>query len=124
MSTDTEKYRAQLDDMLRTITAELKEVGIHNPENPQDWIAVPEDLDAEEPDENLAADAVEEWDERRALVATLEGRYNAIVAALGRIQTGTFGTCEVCGTDIEAARLDVNPAARTCIADREKESSL
>lgn len=119
MNTDTEKYRAQLDDMLRTITAELKEVGIHNPENPQDWIAVPEDLDAEEPDENLAADAVEEWDERRALVATLEGRYNAIVAALGRIQTGTFGTCEVCGTDIEAARLDVNPAARTCIADRE-----
>ena len=124
MNTDTEKYRAQLDEMLRAITAELKEVGIHNPENPQDWIAVPEDLDAEEPDENLAADAVEEWDERRALVATLEGRYNAIISALGRIDAGTFGTCEVCQKEIEAERLAVNPAARTCIADREQESSL
>jgi RNA polymerase-binding transcription factor DksA len=105
--------------MLEEITGELKTVGIHNPANKEDWIAVPEELDTEEPDENLSADAVEEWNERRALVATLEGRYNAIVAALARIDLGTFGKCEVCGKEIEAERLTVNPAAQTCIEHRE-----
>lgn len=117
-------YRARLEAMLREITEELREVGIHNPANPQDWVAVPEDLDTEEPDENLSADSVEEWDERQALVATLEPRYNALVAALARIDGGTFGKCEVCGNDIEPERLDANPAARTCIAHREEESGL
>ena len=35
--------------------------------------------------------------------------------ALGRIADGTYGTCERCGGDIGADRLEAMPAARLCI---------
>lgn len=107
-------YKARLLTMLEEITKELQSIGIHNPENPSDWIAVPEDLDAEEPDENLSADSVEAWNERTALVATLEPQYNNIKAALDRIDHGTFGNCEICKAPIEEKRLNANPVSRTC----------
>ncbi len=56
------EYKARLETMLEDLTKELQDVGIHDPKNPTDWIAVPEDLDTNEPDINLAADVVEEWD--------------------------------------------------------------
>jgi RNA polymerase-binding transcription factor DksA len=117
-------YKEKLETMLLALTEELKDVGIHNPENPSDWIAVPEDLDANEPDLNLAADVVEEWDGRQALVATLEQRYNEITRALTKIETGTFGTCEICSAPIEKARLEVNPSARTCKEHMNDEKTL
>ena len=117
---NTTAYRARLETMLEEITKELQSIGIHNPENPGDWIAVPEDLDAEEPDENLSADTVESWNERSALVSTLEADYNNIRSALARIEATTFGTCEVCGNEIEEKRLDASPTARTCITHREE----
>jgi DnaK suppressor protein len=120
----THEYRTRLEEMLEAITEELKGVGIHNPKNPSDWIAVPEELDAEEPDPNLAADAVEAWNERSALVATLEARYNSINSALARIDAGTFGTCEICNTPIEEKRLAVSPIARTCMLHMEQEGEL
>lgn len=116
--------KSQLEVLLANITEELKTVGIHNPQNPSDWIAVPRDLDAEEPDENLAADNVEEWNERAALVADLETRYNNIVRALKKIEDGTYGSCEICGAPIEEKRLAVSPSSRTCIAHMDDERTL
>jgi len=40
--------------------------------------------------------------------------------ALDRIDQGTFGTCESCGTAIPAGRLDILPYARYCVACAEK----
>ncbi len=117
-------YKVRLEEMLGEITEELKTVGIHNPENESDWIAVPADLDAEEPDLNLAADNVEAWNERSALVATFEARYNSVRNALARIEAGTFGVCEVCGKAIEEARLNASPSARTCMEHLEDEGTL
>jgi len=121
---DIHAYKTRLEEMLGKITEELKTVGIHNPENESDWIAVPADLDAEEPDLNLAADNVEAWNERTALVATFEAQYNGVQSALARIEGGTFGICEVCKKPIEEARLDASPTARTCIAHLEEEGTL
>lgn len=39
-----------------------------------------------------------------------------IRAALARLESGGYGTCETCGEPIGAARLEARPAARTCIA--------
>lgn len=121
---DKTTYIARLDEMEQKLIEELQTVGIHNPENPSDWIAVPENLDAEEPDENLAADAVESWNERAALVATLESRYNGIKHARASIEAGTYGTCEICNASIEERRLEVNPIARTCMAHMNDEGTL
>ncbi len=119
-----QEYRARLEAMLVDITNELSTVGIHNPENPSDWIAVPEELDAEEPDLNLAADNVEAWNERSGIVATLEARYNGIKGALARIEGGTFGICEICHAPIEEKRLAASPTARTCMTHLEDESQI
>lgn len=115
-----QKYKAQLEQLLEEITKELQTIGIHDPKNPSDWVAIPEEFDANEPDLNDAADTVEEWNGRVGLVATLEPRYNNIVLALKKIEDGKYGACEICGAQIEEKRLDVNPAARTCIAHIEE----
>ena len=121
---ETQIYKVRLEEMLEEITTELKAVGIHNPQNPSDWVAVPDTTELDEPDPDLVADAVEDWNERAALVATLESRYNSIKGALARIASNTFGECEVCGAAIEPNRLEANPIARTCIAHIDQESTL
>jgi len=110
----------RLTEMLEAITTELQTVGINDPKNPSDWIAVPDSTESSDADANVSADALEDFQERQSLVAVLETRYNNIVLALEKIDAGTFGTCEVCNAPIEENRLDANPAARTCIAHLEE----
>jgi len=121
---DTEKYKKLIEEALVTLEAELKTIGIHNPKNESDWIAVPEGPGSNEADLNDAADNVEEWGERRATVAVLETRYNNLVRALKKIDDGTYGVCELSGEEIEEDRLDANPAARTSKAHMNEEASL
>ena len=120
----TDMYKEKLEALLTVITNELQDLGIHNPSVPEDWIATPaEKIDAE-PDPNTAADRVEDWTERRATLALLETRYNNIVRALKKIKEGTYGVCEIGKEAISEARLDANPAARTCKVHMEDESQL
>jgi RNA polymerase-binding transcription factor DksA len=49
------------------------------------------------------------------LMATGERLLADVVAALDRIDDGTFGTCEECGRPIPQGRLDALPYARQCI---------
>jgi DnaK suppressor protein len=118
---DTNSYKVRLEEMLETITKELQSVGIHNPQNSNDWVAVPDtEGDSEDPDDNVTADNIEELNERTALVETLEPQYNDIVSALAKIDAGTYGSCEVCSTPIEEKRLDAFPTARTCMTHIEE----
>ena len=39
-----------------------------------------------------------------------------IEAALRKLDKGTYGTCDVCGEEIEEERLEANASARTCKA--------
>jgi DnaK suppressor protein len=41
--------------------------------------------------------------------------------ALGRIDDGTYGTCERCGKEIAAERLDAVPYATLCLSDKQIE---
>jgi DnaK suppressor protein len=47
----------------------------------------------------------------------------AIDVALGRIETGVYGECIDCGTDIPLARLQASPQALRCIACQQKRES-
>lgn len=113
-------YKTRLEEMLGAVTKELATIGIHDPHNSADWVAVPSPETNDTADENLVADGVEEWDERAGVVAELEAHFNAITAALARIEQGTFGVCTHCGVTIESARLEANPTATTCIEHREQ----
>lgn len=47
-------------------------------------------------------------DRERKLIAKIK-------EALGRIETGSYGVCEVCGEDISEARLIARPVTTYCI---------
>ncbi|KKQ53317.1 MAG: hypothetical protein US70_C0004G0034 [Parcubacteria group bacterium GW2011_GWD2_38_11] len=64
-------------------------------------------------DEN--ASEVEEYTDNLALEATLEKQLKEILEALEKMEAGTYGKCENCGTDIQLERLKAYPAAKNCI---------
>ena len=53
--------------------------------------------------------------ETEALANNLRETLDDVELALGKLDDGTYGKCEVCGEDIAAARLEAMPAARYCI---------
>jgi RNA polymerase-binding transcription factor DksA len=121
---DITVYKTQLEEDLAVITKELQTLGIHNPQVKEDWIALPDEVGMGESDDDLLADKTEDWEERVATLAALEAQYNDIVRALGKIENGTYGVCEISGEEIEEARLNANPSARTCIAHMDDEQDL
>ena len=91
-------------------------MGRKNPSNPKDWEPVPpEGGETLEPDPLDVAERSTDFDTNASIVADLETRYNEVLAALLRIEKGSYGICEVSGEPIEEARLAADPAARTCI---------
>jgi RNA polymerase-binding transcription factor DksA len=121
---DITVYKTQLEEDLAVITKELQTLGIHNPQVKEDWIALPDGVGMGESDEDLLADKTEDWEEKVATLAALETQYNDIVRALGKIENGTYGVCEISGEAIEEARLNANPSARTCMAHMDEEQDL
>lgn len=61
------------------------------------------------------AQVAAEQDENRSLAGSLQQQLGQIDAALGRIDAGTYGLCQVCGDAIGEARLEVMPATAHCI---------
>lgn len=120
---DTQEYKKRLEEELHLLKEELRRIGIQDPDNAHNWIARPEHVGGEA-DPNVAADAVEDWNEKHATIENLEIRYNNIQRALKKIEDGTYGTCEISGEGIETERLDANPAARTCAKHLEEEHTL
>ena len=54
--------------------------------------------------------------EAEAEVATLRDRLEEVEQALAKLDTGSYGTCEGCGSAIDSARLEALPSARFCIS--------
>lgn len=107
-----EHFRTRLTEEKAKLEAELATVGRKNPSNPNDWEAVPEDTGLEA-DPNDRADQMEEFGNNHAILKDLENRYNDVLAALARIENGTYGVCTVSGDPIEEDRLEADPAAAT-----------
>jgi DnaK suppressor protein len=68
---------------------------------------------AELTDDAILEDAQKEWNEARR--SSLTRVQIGVRKALARINIGTYGTCEVCGSPIDKARLEAYPEASTCI---------
>lgn len=49
------------------------------------------------------------------LVESLKVRLDEVDRALGKIDEGSYGTCEVCGKDIGAARIEFRPTSTRCV---------
>ena len=62
-----------------------------------------------------AADEVEEYASRLPVEFSLEIMIKNISLALEKLRQGIYGKCENCDKKIDGKRLEVHPAARTCM---------
>lgn len=117
--TNTNDLKSKLLEEKARLENELSGVGHRNPEITGDWEPSAPDLNNPTADVNDVADSIEAFEENSAIEVELEARLLEVDSALARIEAGTYGICRVCGSEIETARLEANPAAPTCIAHRE-----
>jgi DnaK suppressor protein len=61
------------------------------------------------------ASELTDTDRENALLEAADGQRAQIVAALARIEAGTYGVCVDCGQKISEARLSVRPEAARCV---------
>ncbi|MEX0919262.1 MAG: TraR/DksA C4-type zinc finger protein [Parcubacteria group bacterium] len=114
MTKNQDKFKEMLLSEKKLVEKELEDVGQRNPDNPDDWEPKPARTGTPQADENTAADSIEDYKDNTAILNTLETRYKEITSALERIESGTYGLCEVCGKEIDEERLTANPSAPTC----------
>lgn len=110
---DLQDARTQLEQMLRELdstTATLEGEGAgesselsHHDQHPADTATEISDVDRE-----------------NAVIEAAEGQRAQVVAALARIDDGTYGVCVDCGRPIPDARLEVRPEAARCVEDQAK----
>ena len=110
---DKKKIKEKLEQERDSLLLQMKDMGKWNAETGE-WEAIPEEIEFPESDENDKADRFEDFEARSSMMRTLEPRLKNILKALKNLSKESFGKCEVCKKDIEQARLEVNPAARTC----------
>jgi RNA polymerase-binding transcription factor DksA len=73
--------------------------------------------------DNHLADTASETYEREldeGIEEDAKEQLREVVAALARIESGTYGTCSVCGKPIPAERLEAVPWTTLCIDDARK----
>ena len=110
---DPQDVRTQLEQMLReldsaTTTLEIEHAGeseelSHFDQHPADTATELSDADREV-----------------ALLEAAGDQRAQVVAALQRLDDGTYGRCVDCGREIPAVRLEVRPEAARCVEDQAK----
>jgi len=110
---DKKKIKIQLETERDLLVGQLGDMGKLNTETGE-WEAMPEALDYKVSDQNDMADRFEDYESKSSMIRSLEPRLQNILFALKAINKESFGKCEICKKDIEKARMDANPAARTC----------
>jgi len=78
-------------------------------------VAASRDTNADDEHDPEGATIAFERSQVDALVHQSAAHLAEVDAALGRLDAGTYGVCEVCSRAILAARLQVRPMARTCV---------
>jgi DnaK suppressor protein len=104
------KVRERIERERDEAVGQLRDLGI-TPETARDDL--PSDMQPR--DEGDAAQASERLDLSFMTRERLAERINRLTAALERLVEGTYGQCEVCGGEIERARLEALPEAMRCL---------
>lgn len=110
---DQQDVRSQLEQMLReldsaTSTLEAEGAGesselSHLDQHPAD-----------------TATEISDADRENAVIEAAAHQRAQVVAAIVRLDDGTYGTCIDCGRPIPQARLEVRPEAARCVEDQAK----
>ncbi len=111
-SKEFSKIRERLVQEEKSLVGQLGMVGIKNPAVPGDFEpALPSYGDTEDETINESVDL----DRNIAVEDTLERQLELVRSALAKIDQGTYGSCESCGSPIEEKRLAAMPTTARCI---------
>ncbi len=113
MPIDKKKIKEKLEKERDELIVQMGDMGKLNPETGE-WEATPEERDIPETDQNDMADRFEDYESKSSMIRVLEPRLQNVLKSLKGLNRESFGKCEVCKKDIELARMDANPAAKTC----------
>ena len=100
--TDQAALRAQLEQLRDELTARIEGIKADKSGG----------LDA---DSKEQAQQLENRDVLNALAAEGADELAHVKAALRRLDEGTYGTCDECGSEIDSRRLEARPYAARCI---------
>lgn len=114
---EPEQAKIALEEERRRLEAQLLRIARPDPAMPGEWEPLPPE-DAAEPDILDQAELATSRDDTAGIIADLAARLANVNAALSRLEDGTYGTCEACGSKIEKERLAADPAATTCLTHR------
>ena len=120
-----DELKTALEKERELLISELKTIATPDPNLPGDWDIKHEEWEENEITSNEELEggiSVNESDEdmkNKALSDQLELRLKEVNDALGRIENGTYGICEVCQKEIPIERLRANPAANADIEHTE-----
>lgn len=107
-------FKKLLTDEKTLLENELSSIGHRNPDNKKDWEATPPEGEISRSEHEELAEKIEVYEENTAILKQLEIKYNEVLEAIGRIESGNYGMCLVSGDPIEEDRLEANPSATTC----------
>ena len=103
LKTALQMERAALNEQLQQLNAVVKEEGVGYSTHPAD-------------DGTLAFDQARDL----AVQVNAEQTLRMVDDALARFDTGTYGLCVDCGSEIDAARLEAIPYAALCLKCQSK----
>lgn len=66
------------------------------------------------------ADELQDGDRQAAVMENAMQQRAEVVAALARIEDGTFGRCVDCGRELSEERLEARPEAARCVEDQQR----
>ena len=115
---DTSRYRDRLEEERERLTNAVEFLERENPGSIGDELGEI----ATAGDNHLGDTATATFDREldEGLEEGAQQTLRDIEDALRKIEDGSYGTCEVCGEPIGAARLSAIPWARLCIDDQRK----
>jgi DnaK suppressor protein len=110
---DQQDVRSQLEQMLRELdsaTSTLESEGAGESSELSHLDQHPADTASE----------ISDADRENAVIEAAVDQRAQVVAALARLDDGSYGTCIDCGKPIPQARLEVRPEATRCVEDQAK----
>jgi RNA polymerase-binding transcription factor DksA len=116
---DTAEFRTLLDEERRRLTKAVTFLHAENPGTIEDELG---EIGSGGTDNHLGDTASATFDREldEGLAEGAQQTLDEVVAALRRIDDGTYGTCSVCGKPIGVERLRAIPWARYCIDDQRR----
>jgi RNA polymerase-binding protein DksA len=119
MSIDTSHFREELEEHRTRLLATISHHDIGGASLSEE---TGELLSSSSTDNHLADTASETYDREfdEGVEEDARARLREVDEALARIESGQYGTCRVCGTEIPLERLEVVPWTTLCVEDARK----